>query len=101
MKSSVVCPMLSTLGTENYLLPSRVKTTPVIEKNFYRLIEGWQSNTIIQIEHELSRLTLDILGDCVFGYNFNCIENPGNELTAALYRLMSVQDMNILRYSFY
>lgn len=59
---------------------------------------SWQSNTVVQVENGLSRLTLDILGRCLFDYDFKCIENTEqNGLTAALYRLMSVEDMNILR----
>ena len=66
-------------------------------KYLFRLTSTWKTGTIIQVEEGLSRLTLDILGECIFGYDFGCIENPSSPLVAALYRLASVKDMNVLR----
>lgn len=62
-----------------------------------RLLSSWKPDTVVQIEQDLSHLTLDILGECIFGYNFGCIERPDNDLAAAIHRLVSFTDMNVLR----
>lgn len=63
------------------------------------MVDLWQMDSVVPIQYDLTRLSLDILGDSVFGVDFNCLENPDTKLTAALYRVMSVQDVNIMRYA--
>ena len=49
----------------------------------------------LSVQDDFTRLSMDVLGECILGYKFNSIEDKNNEIAEAIFDVATSTDANI------